>query len=76
MTVLLTHKSLCPVEGLLIDDGRVGAFSVILLPLPAVLHLLVREAFSGNTFLPQGVSCVFFVLEDPGHTLVRPLDLP
>ena len=60
----LLHQCLFLVESFPWNDGRMCSYCVILFMLTGVFVAGRRKCIAGVGFLPQGISCVFFVGED------------
>ena len=60
----LLHQCLYLVESFPWNDGRMCSYCVILFMLTGVFVAGRRKCIAGVGFLPQGISCVFFVGED------------
>lgn len=73
MFVPFTLQFLDGLEGVSVDDGRVGGLRVMLLPLPVVFYLTGGEGVGGVGFLPEGVPDVPLVGKDVGDSGVSPL---
>ena len=56
----------------LFNNGRVRVFGIISISFPFIRAFFSGEGVRPVCLLPQGISNVFFILEDPCNRLIRP----